>query len=314
MTALIALKAPILWSYAGLLSLLSLLSSVPWLVGPFRPQVDFRDYKRRAMGFWIVTGSTLLFLALGPRAFAAFFGGVAMLAQAELLRLSPEPLPKGLRLATGLVSALPYVLLAVGGWTPWAPLSALIATPVILAASVVSGPPLHFMQRTGLALLTALVAGTCFGCTAALVSLPDGVNPGAGGAGLFLFAAFLAQFNDWTQYLWGKLLGRRQIVPLLSPAKTWEGFVGGVLTTAVSAWLLAPLLTPIPAAWAPLVGAAIAMAGFWGDLTISALKRSAGVKDTGSILPGFGGLMDRVDSLIYVGPVFYGLMLGLTPP
>jgi phosphatidate cytidylyltransferase len=314
MSYLIALKAPVLWSYAWLFALLTLLSSVPWLVGPFRPQVDFRDYKRRAWGFWIISLTTLVFLTSGPRAFAVFMGGVAMLAQAELLRLSPEPLPRALRLATALTTALPFGLLAVSDWSSWAPLSAMIAAPVILAASVVAGPPMHYMQRTGLALITTLIAGTCFGCIAALGSMPDSFNPAAGGPGLFMFVGILAQFNDWTQYFWGKVLGRRQIVPLLSPAKTWEGFAGGVLTTAASAWLLAPLLTPIPGRWAPLAGAAIAIAGFWGDLTISALKRSAGVKDTGTILPGFGGLMDRVDSLIYVGPAFYGLMLILGQP
>ena len=124
-----------------------------------------------------------------------------------------------------------------------------------------------------------------------------------------MYIVVLAQFNDFAQYIWGKAFGVTRIVPNLSPKKTWAGFMGGLLTVAGLSWLLAPALTPIPSALAVLVGVFVAVGGFLGDLTVSAVKRDAGVKDTGNLLPGFGGVMDRFDSMVYVAP---GFMLFLT--
>jgi phosphatidate cytidylyltransferase len=310
--AFFALKPPVLWGYAGLLILHVVVTAVPLAVRPFRPGADFRDYNRRALGWWITTFTQALFLALGPQAFAALYAWVSLQALKELIGLSAGPLPKGLRLSAALVTLLPYVMIILGGWSPTVALASALGLLLPLAVSVVAGHPGGFMQRTGLTVISVLIAGTCLSHTAALVSLPDRVNPVAGGPGLFLFAIFLAQFNDLAQYGWGKALGRRRIVPELSPSKTWAGFVGGMLTTAGVAWLLAPWLTPISPAWAPLVGLVIAVAGFWGDITVSALKRDAGVKDTGTILPGFGGVMDRLDSLIYVIPAFFYCVLALS--
>ncbi|HHI76213.1 MAG TPA: phosphatidate cytidylyltransferase, partial [Gammaproteobacteria bacterium] len=138
-----------------------------------------------------------------------------------------------------------------------------------------------------------------------LLVLPAAGNPVAGGAGLVLYLVFLTQFNDVSQYLWGKLLGRRKVVPRVSPNKTWEGFLGGVATTTVLAVLLAPVLTPIEWPMAIAAGLIIGIGGFVGDVTISALKRDIGVKDSGSLLPGHGGILDRVDSLTYTAPLFF---------
>jgi phosphatidate cytidylyltransferase len=129
-------------------------------------------------------------------------------------------------------------------------------------------------------------------------------NPVAGGAGLLFFLVFVAQFNDVAQYAWGKMFGRTKITPTVSPKKTWEGFLGGVLTSVVVALLIGPWLTPLTGAWAAAAGAIIAVSGFLGDITESALKRDLGVKDAGSLIPGHGGILDRVDSLTYAAPVF----------
>jgi phosphatidate cytidylyltransferase len=138
-----------------------------------------------------------------------------------------------------------------------------------------------------------------------LLVLPAGVNPGAGGAGLVLFLVFLTQFNDVAQYCWGKLLGRHKALPSVSPGKTTEGVIGGLATTVALAWLLAGWLTPLSDIEALAAGALIGMAGFIGDVTVSALKRDLGVKDSGSLLPGHGGILDRIDSLIYTAPLFF---------
>jgi phosphatidate cytidylyltransferase len=145
---------------------------------------------------------------------------------------------------------------------------------------------------------------TVFSLSHTALLLAYGVRHG-GGAGPLLFLVGLTQFNDVAQFTWGKLFGRHTIVPKVSPKKTWEGFIGGLLTTIVIATLVGPYLTPMPRLWSALAGALIAGSGFLGDITISASKRDLGVKDSGTLIPGHGGILDRVDSLIYAAPVFF---------
>jgi phosphatidate cytidylyltransferase len=138
-----------------------------------------------------------------------------------------------------------------------------------------------------------------------LLALPKEINPAGGGAGLVLFLMFLTQFNDVAQYVWGKTLGKHKIIPKVSPKKTWEGFLGGIATTTLAAWALAPHLTPLAGWEAPVAGLLIGLAGFVGDVNISALKRDLGIKDSGSLIPGHGGILDRVDSLTFTAPLFF---------
>jgi phosphatidate cytidylyltransferase len=132
----------------------------------------------------------------------------------------------------------------------------------------------------------------------------DRVNPGAGGLGLLLFLVVLTQFNDVAQYCWGKLFGRHKVTPTVSPKKTWEGLIGGIATTSLVAALAGPYLTPMDWRWSALAGAMLGVTGFLGDITLSAVKRDLGVKDTGGLIPGHGGILDRVDSLTYAAPAF----------
>jgi phosphatidate cytidylyltransferase len=107
------------------------------------------------------------------------------------------------------------------------------------------------------------------------------------------------------QFVWGKLIGRIKVIPKVSPGKTLGGFLGGVATTTLVAWLAAPYLTPL-VGWQPIAaGLIIGIGGFVGDVTISALKRDLGIKDSGSLIPGHGGILDRVDSLTYTAPLFF---------
>ena len=113
--------------------------------------------------------------------------------------------------------------------------------------------------------------------------------------------------NDIMQFIWGKLLGRHKILPKVSPNKTWEGFLGGVISTTVIGYFLG-FLTPLSAPNVILVSALLAIAGFSGDVVISAIKRDKGIKDMGNSIPGHGGVFDRIDSLSYTAPVFFHLV------
>ena len=102
---------------------------------------------------------------------------------------------------------------------------------------------------------------------------------------------------------------RHKVTPSVSPNKTWEGLIGGITTTTLLAALIGPYLTPMDMAWSALAGAVIGVAGFLGDITVSAVKRDLGVKDSGGLIPGHGGILDRVDSLTYAAPAFFHFFL-----
>ena len=138
-----------------------------------------------------------------------------------------------------------------------------------------------------------------------LLALPAEGNPVAGGAGLVFFVVFLTQFNDVAQYCWGKSFGRHKVLPTVSPNKTYEGLIGGIATTVVLAYFLSPHLTPLNSREALACGLMIGLGGFMGDAAIACFKRDLGIKDSGAILPGHGGILDRVNSLTYTGPLFF---------
>jgi phosphatidate cytidylyltransferase len=152
---------------------------------------------------------------------------------------------------------------------------------------------------------------------AGVVLLPPPSNPPDTSLGWFVLLAVLTELNDSAQAWWGRALGAHHMTPKLSPHKTWEGLVGGVATTACVAGVIAPLLTPygreLPLggaapgpvwAWSIGLGVVLGLGGAAGDLLGSLLKRHAGVKDSGDLIPGQGGVLDRFDSLTVTAPLF----------
>jgi phosphatidate cytidylyltransferase len=128
----------------------------------------------------------------------------------------------------------------------------------------------------------------------------DGVD----GRTLVLFLVFVTEMSDVLQYVFGKRFGRHKILPTISPNKTWEGFIGGVISASLLS-LAIRFLTPFPV-WETLVVALlITITGFFGGAVMSAVKRDMGVKDFGAVIPGHGGVLDRVDGLCYAATVFF---------
>jgi phosphatidate cytidylyltransferase len=137
------------------------------------------------------------------------------------------------------------------------------------------------------------------------LSIPIEKNPVGGGLGMLLCILILTVFNDFAQFFFGKSFGKHKIIPKVSPNKTWEGFIGGVVATTIMAMFLSPYLTPLSLALGGGAGFVIAVTGFLGDVTMSAIKRDIGVKDSGTLLPGHGGILDRLDSLVFTAPLFF---------
>lgn len=135
------------------------------------------------------------------------------------------------------------------------------------------------------------------------------VNPFAG-AWWLLYVMLLVWGADSGAYIFGRLLGKHKLAPKVSPGKTWEGLVGGLLTSAIISWLFGRYTSLDAAPLSLLVCSIFAvLASILGDLTESMFKREAGIKDSGSLIPGHGGIMDRIDSLTAAVPVFACLML-----
>ena len=143
------------------------------------------------------------------------------------------------------------------------------------------------------------------GYLALILCIPVKYNPVGGSVGLLFFILLVTIANDFTQMFCGKLFGKHKIIPKVSPNKTWEGFIGGVLGTTALTILIAPYLTPLTLSQSAFLGCALAIIGFFGDVTMSAVKRDMGVKDTSSLIPGHGGVLDRFDSLIFTAPLFF---------
>lgn len=125
---------------------------------------------------------------------------------------------------------------------------------------------------------------------------------------LIVYLLMLTECNDVAQYIFGKLLGHKKILPKISPGKTWAGFIGGLFVTCLLAYLVGAKMTPLAPSLLLGSGCVIAVSGFFGDVTISAVKRDLRIKDTGASLPGHGGIIDRIDSLIFTAPAFYHFM------
>ena len=156
--------------------------------------------------------------------------------------------------------------------------------------------------RAAWALLGVVYAGGLLGYGGVLRESPDGRQ-------LVYFVALTTWAGDTGAYYVGSRLGRRLLAPRISPKKTVEGALGGIAATVLVAGLgsqgIWPRLPFVTALW---VGAVVAAIGMLGDLAESAIKRAAGVKDSGTIIPGHGGVLDRLDSVIFSCPALYALI------
>lgn len=141
------------------------------------------------------------------------------------------------------------------------------------------------------------------------VSLMDLYEMGEHGRYLFLLLG-IVMANDSGAYFVGKYFGKHLLAPMSSPKKTWEGAIGGILTGILGGWVIDTVFPGASHTWEFLAVASVltGIAGILGDLTESALKRFGGVKDSGALFPGHGGLLDRTDSIIFAAPVLWFIL------
>ena len=189
-----------------------------------------------------------------------------------------------------------------GLYSIFIPVYGFLILPIV---AVVRGDTTHFLSRIASLQWGLMICVFCVSHIPALLTLDI---PGFEGKKLLLvaFLVTVVQGSDVLQYVFGKLFGRRKVAPALSPSKTWEGLVGGVASATVlgaGLWWLTPF-SPAQAAAMALV---TCLMGFFGGLVLSAIKRDRGVKDWGRMIEGHGGMLDRLDSVIFAAPIFFHL-------
>lgn len=233
----------------------------------------------------------LVVLYVGTWVFGLFLALLALLAAIEVARLLRMG---GYQPSVAVIAGLPLLLL-VGVYArvelaPAAVALALVASLLIYVFR--NAPASTALPSWGLSMATALYLAWPLQHFALLREAGSGLI----WAGWALVGTWIC---DTGAYLVGRAIGRRRLFPRVSPGKTWEGTLGGALLTAAVSAAVAPLLQ-VPMASAAAVGLLIGLAAVLGDLAESFLKRAAGAKDSGALLPGHGGILDRIDSLLFV--------------
>jgi phosphatidate cytidylyltransferase len=261
------------------------------------------ELRQRLHTWWGLAAVLLSAILLQGQWVAVLWAMISFLAFREYISLIPLRQADRLALwACFLSIPLQYYWVATqwyGMFIIFIPVYMLLILPLLLMSGGQTQGFLHAAGRLhwGLMITIFSVSHAAF-----LQRLPADPKMGAG---LLLCLLFLTAFNDIAQYIWGKSFGRHKITPSISPNKTWEGFLGGVVTTTVLMVVLAPYLTPLTHLEAIAAGLIISVGGFFGDLSISAIKRDVGIKDSGNALPGHGGILDRLDSLMFTAPLFF---------
>lgn len=330
-----ALHPAVGWVLVAVVTLLVVASVAVTVLRRARPSGDFTELRLRVRTWWILVAAFAGALVLSRTLSLLFLGFVSFLALKEYLSLIPSRRADR-RVLFWAYLAIPFQYWWVHtGWFGmfiiWIPVYAFL---FLSARVVLTGQTEGYLRAVGTLHWGLMTCVFSLSHAAFLLVLPSVAAGAPGGPGLLLFCVLLTQANDVAQYCWGKTLGRRRVVPAVSPGKTWGGLLGGVATTTALGALLAPWLTPLGAEslagayagastvlgwdtglplrawwWRHAAGASagllVGVAGFFGDITISAVKRDLGIKDTGSILPGHGGVLDRVDSLTFTAPLLF---------
>lgn len=288
-----------------IVALLVIATSIRLVLGITNKTADYTELRQRIQSWWWMIGILFFVFIFSQNAAIVFFAFLSFIALKEFLSIVPTRLSDR-RVIFWLYLAIPLQYLWVnmawyGMFVIFIPVYIFLFIPMRM---VIIGETKGFIKSAGILHWSVMLTVFAISHIAFLLVLPE-KNHWSGGVGLVIYLLFMTQFNDVCQYVWGKLLGKHKIIPKVSPNKTWEGFIGGLLTLTIVSSFIAPYLTPLN--WLEGLGAGliICLGGFFGDVVISSVKRDLQIKDSGNLIPGHGGILDRIDSLIYTAPLFF---------
>ena len=293
----------------GLIITLIIASSIGYglkfKVGFSTPHAVIDNLNARINAWWVMILIIFAAAALGFYGVIGLFFVISFMALREFLSLLYIRRGDHLALAACFYVILPlqYFLVAIDWFsmfTIFIPVYGFLFLPIL---SALLGDTAHFLDRSTKVQWALMICVFCISHIPAILTLDiEGFEDKK--LLLMIFLILVVQSSDVLQYVWGKLFGKHKIAPKLSPSKTVEGFVGGVISASVLGGLLY-WLTPFNPIQAVLMSLLICLMGFLGGLVMSAMKRSMGVKDWGNMISGHGGMLDRMDSLCFAAPIFF---------
>jgi phosphatidate cytidylyltransferase len=297
----------LLGGVAGVLVLASLVGGVLKARAGGKPSPTIENLNARVKAWWIMVALLGAAIAFGKAAVIILYALASFFALREFVTLTDTRRGDHYALLAAFFVAIPVQYYLV--WIEWyglfsifIPVYGFLLMPVIAALRQDTE---NFLTRVTAQQWALMICVYCASHVPALLTLDI---PGFNGKQVLLvaFLIIVVQGSDVLQYVFGKLFGKRKVAPLLSPSKTWEGLIGGV----ASATLLGAALfwitpfTPLQAAGMAFV---ICLMGFFGGLVMSGIKRDRGVKDWGRMISGHGGVLDRIDSIVFSAPIFFHL-------
>lgn len=295
----------------GVLVLLALLTVLGEILrvrlpkGQTDPVVE--TFMIRVHSWWTIVILLSLAVLSGKIGILLLFAFASFAALREFLTYAYKRRADHLSLALGAFVILPLQYVFVGlGWTGlytvFIPVYAFLLLPIV---SALRGDPERFLVRVAEMQWGLMICVYCVSHVPALMSfgMPDGSDRSVL---LIVFLVMVVQLGDLFDYYAGRRFGRRKIAPGLSP-KTVEGAVTGILAAALIGAALS-WITPFGSLGAAAMAALASAAGMFGSLVFAAIKRDKGVKDWSHLIPGQGGFLDQLDSVIFAAPVFYHVM------
>ena len=285
-----------------------------WRSGFAHPHATIDNLNARLKAGWIMIAVITAATWAGAWGVIALFALVSFQCLREYVSLAPTRKGDHRALIWSFYVFLPlqYYLIAAGWYGLFSILIPVYAFLLLPISASRGADTARFLERSAKIQWGLMICVYCLSHVPALLTLEI---PDYAGRNLLLvvFLLLTVQSSDVFQYIWGKLLGRHALSKQISPSKTVEGLVGGVLSATVmgaALWWITPF-SPVEAAFVALV---INTLGFFGGFVLSAIKRDRGVKDWGHLIEGHGGMLDRVDSLAFSAPVFFHLLrYGWTP-
>lgn len=277
-----------------------------WRVAGGRPHAMIDNLADRVTAWWWMVGVLGCVSAMGYRAIIVFCFLLSFFSLREFITVTTTRRGDHRAILVAFLFFLPcqYILIYMkwyGLFSILIPLYAFLILPIL---SALSSETTRFLERCAGVQWAMMICVFCLSHVPALMTLDI---PGFTGHNILLiaFLVIVVQGSDVLQYVWGKLLGKTKIAPQLSPSKTVEGLIGGITSaTALGAALWR--FTPFGSAWsAGLIALVIALMGFLGGLVMSAIKRDRGLKDWGHMIQGHGGILDRLDSVVFAAPIFF---------
>ena len=261
----------------------------------------------RINSWWVMIILLMLVFELGFHTTVIFFGILSFLSLREFITLNNTVKEDHytLSLAFFIILPLQYILLYTswyGLFTIFIPVYCFLLLPFF---SIIQQNTQNFLERIAKIQFGIMMTIYCISYIPALLTLK--IHHFSNNYLLLYYLIIVVQMSDVLQYVFGKLFGKHKIAPIVSPSKTWEGFVGGTISSGFIGGFLYSL-TPFSFAQSFLFSSIIVLLGFLGGLVLSAIKRSLGAKDWGDMIQGHGGVLDRLDSLVFAAPIFFHLI------